>query len=243
MPDLSIVFPTYNEKENIKILIPLVEELFLSEKISFEVLVVDDSSPDGTAQTADDLNKKYGNVRVILRKKKEGIGAALREGYNNAAGKLILSCDSDMSFDINDMLKLYKKINEGYDLVIGNRHSGEGKYIKPTPAIKLKALTSKLGNKAVRSLTGINIHDFSVNFRAIKTDVWRSIKTTENTNSILLEMIMKAGYKGFKIGEIPIVFKDRLYGESKLNLKKEAPKFLLKLAKFVIKYRVFRMKG
>lgn len=241
MLDLSIVFPTYNEKDNIKILIPLVEKAFSKEKIKYEILVVDDSSPDGTATAALHLNKKYGNIRVIVRKKKKGIGAALREGYNAAKGKYILSSDSDMSFNVADMVKIYNKIKEGYGLVVGDRHSG-GKYMKPTFGIMLKGLTSKFGNKAVRTLTNINIHDFSVNFRIIKKDVWRSIKTVENTNSILLEMIMKTKYSGFKVGEVPVTFKDRLHGKSKLNLKKEAPKFFVKLTKFVLKYRVLGMK-
>ena len=236
------MFPTYNEKDNIKILIPLVEKAFSREKIKYEIIVVDDSSPDGTATAAMELNKKYRNIRVIVRKKKEGIGAALREGYNNAKGKYILSSDSDMSFNVEDLLKIYKKMaGDNYDLIVGNRHHGGGKYMKPTCNIMLKGLTSKFGNIVVRALTGINVHDFSVNFRIIRSDVWKSIKTVENTNSILLEMIMKTKYKGFKISDMPVTFKDRLHGESKLNLKKEAPKFFVKLAKFVVKYRVFRI--
>jgi len=92
-PSLSIVLPTYNEKDNIKILIPEIKKTF--EHINHEIIVVDDSSPDGTARVSEDLNEKYGNIRVIVREKKEGIGAAIREGYNNARNSIIISSDNE----------------------------------------------------------------------------------------------------------------------------------------------------
>ncbi len=115
MPSLSIVLPTYNEKDNINILIPRIEETF--NHINHEIIVIDDSSPDGTARVSEELNKKYGNIKVIVREKKEGIGAAIREGYNNANNSIILSSDSDLSFLPSDMHRLYEKVQEGYDFV------------------------------------------------------------------------------------------------------------------------------
>ncbi|MBI5393397.1 glycosyltransferase [Candidatus Woesearchaeota archaeon] len=239
---LSIVLPTYNEKKNIEILIPELENLLLKNKYNFEIIVVDDSSPDGTAETAEEMNKRYRNVRVILRKKKEGIGAALRDGYNAAKNDIIISMDSDLSFDIKDILRFMEKINEGYDLVLGGRHGTDKNYEKKEFKIYVKWFISKFGNKMNKVLSGVNISDFTANFRAITKSAWKSIKTKENTNSILLEMIILTKVKGYKIIEIPVQFKDRIHGESKINLAKEAPKFILKLIKFSAKYRLLRMK-
>ena len=150
----------------------------------------------------------------------------MKVGYNNAKGDLILSTDADLSFDVKDMKRLISKINKGYDLVVGSRHLYKRYYEKPNLETKIKGFISRYGNVMVRFLSGENIHDFSANFRVIKNNIWYKLKTTDNTNSILLEMILKTKYKGYKVAEIPVKFKDRKYGKSKLNLAKEAPKFL-----------------
>ena len=236
--ELTIVIPTYNEKKNIEIFIPKIEKDVLKKrKIKGEVIVVDDNSPDGTAQAALKLNKKYKNIKVIIRKKKEGIGAALRCGYNAASGRLILSSDSDLSFSTDDMLRLIDKINSGYDLVVGSRHLTNKDYQKRKLKIFIKGFISKYGNMLVRIFSGVNIHDYSANFRIIRNRVWRDIKTKEKTNSILLEMILKTAYKGYRVTEIPVKFLDRKYGKSKINLFTEVPKFFIKLIYYSLKYQ------
>lgn len=239
---ISVIIPTYNEKTNIEILIPQIESLLQKKfKNDFEIIVVDDNSPDGTADSVIRLNKKYGNARVIVRNGRKGIGNALKEGYNNAKGDLILSTDADLSFDARDMLRLIQKIEKGYDFVVGSRHIYSNYYQKPNFPTKIKGFVSKFGNIVVRFLSGVDIRDFSANFRVIKRSVWSKLKISDNTNSMLLEIILKTKYKGYKITEIPVMFKDRRYGKSKLNLAKEAPKFLIKLIYYVFKYRVLRM--
>lgn len=238
MIEVSVILPTYNEKENIAILIPQIEEILEKQGLKSEILVVDDSSPDGTALVAENLNKKYGNIRVITRLKKEGIGAAMREGYNTAQGNLIFSMDTDLSFDTNVIPLILKNLNEDYDLIVGNRYSSKGDYEARTLNVKTKRFVSKFGNKFLRFITGINIHDFSTNFRGMKREVWQNIKTKEKTNTLLFEMILLTAYHGFKVGEQRIIFKDRVYGKSKLNLAKEAPKFLLKAISLSLKSRL-----
>ncbi len=236
---VSVILPTYNEKKNISLLIPRIEQdFFIQNNIKGEIIVVDDSSPDETANIAKQLNKKYGNINTIIKLKKEGIGTALRVGYNAARYEIILSSDVDLSFDVKDMKRLYDAIIAGNDLVVGSRHMPAAKYDKPNLTTLLKGFVSKFGNIITRIISGVEIHDFSANFRAIKKDVWKSIKTKENTNSILFEMIMKAHYKGYKVAEIPVRFRDRIYGVSKLNLKKEAPKFFIKLLYYTWQCRI-----
>jgi dolichol-phosphate mannosyltransferase len=234
--DISIVLPTYNERENIGILVPELEGLLKKNKLTGEIVVVDDSSPDGTADVANALNKKYGNVKVVLRPKKEGIGAALRDGYNHASGDIIFSMDSDLSFDHNLIPQFLERLKT-HDLVVGSRHTSQGKYERKKFGIFLKWLTSRSGNVALRVMSGVNVHDFSANFRGIKRDVWNAIKTTDNTNSVLFEMILLTKYKGYRVSEIPVTFRDRIHGESKLNLAKEAPSFFLKATKWSLKSR------
>ncbi len=234
-PSLSIVLPTYNEKDNIKILIPEIKKTF--EHINHEIIVVDDSSPDGTARVSEELNEKYGNIRVIVREKKEGIGAAIREGYNNANNSIILSSDADLSFLLSDTYRLYEKIQEGYDFVWGSKYS-KGSFYEPTTLeARIKKWVSKNGNRIFRFTTGIKTSDFTANLRAIRKDVWRQIRTQEKTNTFLMEMILKCKYGGFKVTEIPVTFNARVYGESKMNLGIEAPKFLIKMVIYVLKYR------
>jgi dolichol-phosphate mannosyltransferase len=141
--------------------------------------------------------------------------------------------DADLSFDEKEMLKMLDLIDNGYDLVIGSRHMGHGQYESQKFGIKLKKVVSTLGNKYISFVSGVNVHDFSANFRAIKRDVWKAIDTKELNNSILMEMIVKAKYKNFRIAEMPVSFKDRIYGESKLNLKKQTLVFLFKATKLL----------
>jgi dolichol-phosphate mannosyltransferase len=234
-PSLSIVLPTYNERGNIKILIQGIEKTF--EHVNHEIIVVDDNSPDGTAKVAEELSKKFGNISVIVRKKKEGIGSAIREGYNSAKNSIILSSDADLSFTLSDTYKLYKKMQEGYDLVWGSKYSKNSFYEPTTRQGKTKKWVSKNGNKIIRLATGIEASDFTANLRAIRRDAWKQIRTQEKTNTFLMEMILKCKYGGMRVTEIPVVFKARVYGESKFNLRVEAPKFLIKMVKYVLLHR------
>lgn len=234
-PSVSVILPTYCERENLQVLIPKIEGVF--EGTPLEVLVVDDSSPDGTAQAARDLNATYQNIRVISRPKKEGIGAAIRQGLDEAVHEVLITSDADNSFQPADMVRLYDKVLEGADLVVGSRHSEGGRYDRTQLDVKIKFLVSRLGNRGLRLITGLPIHDFSANFRAIRGTLWRFLSVTERTNAILVEMILKTAYGGVPVAEIPITFAERLHGESKLNLAIEAPRVMGKLVKYVLRYR------
>ena len=131
-------------------------------------------------------------------------------------------------------------LNSGYDLVVGSRHLTNKDYQKRKIKTFVKGLISKYGNMLVRAFSGVDLHDYSANFRIIRNEVWKGIKTEEKTNSILLEMIVKTAYKGYKITEIPVGFLDRKYGKSKINLFKEVPKFFIKLVYYSLKYRQLR---
>src|SRR3989344_4275783 len=127
--DISIILPTYNEKENIIDLIPKLDHLIKKLNKKAEIIVVDDSSPDGTGDATLKLNQLYGNIRLITRPKKEGMGAAIKEGFDNARGHILLSLDVD-SLDTLEIEKMLIKIEEGFDLVVGSRYLQKGSYKK-----------------------------------------------------------------------------------------------------------------
>lgn len=235
MPELSIVIPTYNEKDNIGRLVNNIAVALTD--ISYEIIVVDDRSPDGTGQVVQRLAATGHPIRLITKDQKEGIGAALRVGYQACRTPIIASTDADLSFDAHDLRRLYEAVQAGQDMVTGTRHSPHSFYETPNRAIWTKHLVSLLGNRTLRTLTGIPLDDFTANFRVFTKQVWDTIDTEENTNSLLFEMILKAYVKGYSVGQVPVAFHDRLYGSSKLRLSLEAPKFFVKLLKYLWRYR------
>lgn len=236
---LSIVIPTFNERKNIADIVPKLENLIKKLKVIAEIIVVDDNSPDKTADVACRLNKKYGNIRVILRHKKEGMGAAIKEGLDKANGSILISMDVD-SFGMQDVEKLYKKIMEGYDVVLGSRHIKGGLYEKKFLKTRIKYAVSFLGNKIYKRLLIDTVNDFSLNFRAIKKEVWKKLDVHEKGNTFMPEIIAEAYFKGFKISQVPVVFRERALGQSKLNITKESCMFLIKLASLIYKHKLNR---
>ena len=234
--ELSIILPTYNESKNLRVMIPKIEKVF--KDFRHEIIVVDDNSTDNTIGCLKSLNKNCDTIRLVTRLDKKGIGSALCDGYDLAKGDIILSSDADLSFSVEDMLKLVEGIKAGHDLMLGCRHVIEGSYYeKKGLRTAIKGSISKFGNTTLRILTGINIHDFSANFRAIKKSAWKNLILEEHNNLMLFEMIVKAKHKGMRISEIPVSFIDRVYGESKLKLSIEIPRFMLKMFYYILKYR------
>ncbi len=233
-PSVSIVLPTYNERENIPIFIGQLGEAF--RDYPYEIIIVDDTSPDGTGEAVKKLSEKNPNIRLITRAVKQGIGAALREGYNAARHEIIVSSDADLSFQASDLVRLVEAVNQGSDLALGSRHSQGSFYEAPNAVIRRKRFISRAGNVVIRLFFGLPLHDFSANCRAIRREVWQRINTTENTNTLLLEMILRCYYQSLRVTELPVSFLDRRFGCSKLHLSKEAPKFLLKMIKYRIQY-------
>jgi len=210
--EISIVLPTYNEAENIKELIPQLKKEFPKA----EILVVDDSSPDGTAKVAKSLG-----VRVIVRKKKEGIGAALAEGYRKAKGGIIMSMDADGSISVESVRILLKKLQK-YDLVVGSRYSKGG---SPSGR-KLQKIISALGNKAIKIMCRLPVDDVSLNFKTFRKESLKFFKFNEKTNVIGIEMILDAKSNKLRIGQMPVIFSERHYGASKTKLSKLIPLYL-----------------
>ena len=229
-PLFSIIFPTYNERDNVKILVPNTIDVF--KEFDIEIIIVDDGSIDGTREEIEKLQKIHQNIVLIKRNKLDGIGSALIAGYNMARGKYIISCDSDLSFPLEDVKMIAKTLlTDNYDLVQGSRYIKGALYEAPNFKIFEKKLISKIGNIFLRVLTGIPIHDFSVNCRGIKRDSWEKLFLQSKNNFMLFEMVWRSDKMGFSITEVPVRFFDRRFGSSKLRLEKEAAKFFIQFLK------------
>ena len=234
-PDVSLVIPTYDERENIEQLLP--QACAVLDGRRYEILVIDDQSPDGTGDAVRAAAARGLPVQLVSKARKEGIGAALRVGYGRSRGNVILSMDADLSFDPADLPRLLGEIERGAHLVVGTRHGRGGGYESPTLQTRVKWCLSAGGNWALRTVTGIPLTDFSGNFRAIRRDVWESIETEENTNILLFEMILKAYVRGFSVAEVSVTFRDRRFGVSKLQMSREAPRFLRRFWRFIWQHR------
>jgi len=234
-PALSVVLPAYKEKENLAILIPLIEVEF--QNTSLEIIVVDDNSNDGTKELIKKLAEKYQNIVFIERPGLLGLGGALREGYNKARGEYILSSDSDLSFYPKDMRSLYEKIRSGFDMVLGfydaYQPTETEKLEKRTVRGRITFLISKTCNTIIRTLSGIPLKNYNTNFRIIRNRTWQSFRTTEDRQFFLFETIIRAKQKNAKITEIHVTFHARKFGESKLNFMGQAPGYFFKLLRYV----------
>lgn len=205
-----IVIPTYNEKDNIQ---PLVEEIFKFVP-DIKILIVDDKSPDGTGIIADELAKRYPQIKVLHRKKKEGLGRAYLAGFREALktdAEYILQMDADFSHHPKYIPQFLKEI-ESCDLVIGSRFLN-----RDTRPINFSTL-SLWANHYVKLILGLKITDCLGGFKCFRRRVIEEIGLDKFISQGFIfqtEFIYRAFRKGFKIKEIPLIFYARKSGFSK----------------------------
>jgi dolichol-phosphate mannosyltransferase len=214
-----IIIPTYNELENIKLIIPTI--LNIRYKDSIDILVVDDNSPDGTASFVEEYSKTFEHVKLLKREKKMGLGTAYIAGFKYAllhGYDFIFEMDADFSHDPKE-IKNFLKVIRDYDLVLGSRYV-DGINVLHWPMSRL--LLSYFANIYTRLVTSMPIKDATGGFKCFRRKVLESInldKIKSNGYAFQIEMTFKAYKKGFKIKEIPIVFSDRVKGTSKMSKK------------------------
>jgi len=226
---VSVVLSTYNERENLSNMIPVIERILVDNGINGEIIVVDDNSPDGTSEVARELGKRYGNVRLLWRPMKLGPGSAHADGYRFADGAIIVGMDTDFSHSPYDIPRFVAKIEEGFDVVIGSRYIRGGQYQVNSFQTLKKSIASRLGNILILLLSGVPMHDFTTALRAIRREVVHDIKTESKGNSFFMEFVIKAYRRGYKMAEMPIVFRDRVAGKSKLSLGSQSIKMVIDL--------------
>ena len=213
-----IIIPTYNELENIQLLIP---DILGRYKNNIDILVVDDNSPDETGNFIEELGKTNDKVKLLRREKKMGLGTAYVAGFKYALKNnynYIFEMDADYSHDPKEIKNFLKSIKE-CDLVLGSRYV-RGVNVVNWPMRRL--ILSYFANIYTRFVTGMPIRDATGGFKCFKREVLESIdldNIKSNGYAFQIEMTYKAWKKGFKIGEIPIIFIDRTVGSSKMSRK------------------------
>ncbi len=227
-----VIIPTYNEIENIEAIIKAVLDL----EVSFDIMIVDDSSPDGTSEKVKELQKSYQD-RIILeiRKQKEGLGRAYIYGFNKALTlnyKYIFEMDADFSHNPEDLVHLYQEADKyNLDLVIGSRYI-QGVNVVNWPLSRI--LLSYFASIYVKLVTGLPIKDSTAGFKCYRSTALASIdfnKVKFVGYAFQIEMKFIFWRKHLKIKEIPIIFTDRKRGKSKMSFQvlKEAIFGVLKL--------------
>jgi dolichol-phosphate mannosyltransferase len=213
---ILIIIPTYNEKDNL--------ELFVQKVVSlskdFHLLIIDDNSPDGTGQIADQLAQEHEQINVIYRPKKMGLGTAYIEGFNFALKNnydLIFEIDADFSHDPADIPRFIEEIENGADLVIGSRYKN-GISVVNWPLSRL--IISLTANKFAIFLAGLSLTDTTSGFKCFRREVLEKInleRIRSNGYAFQIEINFYVHKLGFKIKEIPIIFVERSEGKSKMT--------------------------
>uniref|UniRef100_A0A1L8E200 Dolichol-phosphate mannosyltransferase subunit 1 n=1 Tax=Nyssomyia neivai TaxID=330878 RepID=A0A1L8E200_9DIPT len=215
----SILLPTYNEKDNLPIIIWLIMKHMNQSKYDYEIIVIDDGSPDGTLDVAKDLQKIYGDKKIVLRprEKKLGLGTAYIHGMKHASGNFILIMDADLSHHpkfIPQFIELQQR--ENLDIVSGTRYCGNG-------GVYGWDFTRKLISRGANYLSQVLLRpgasDLTGSFRLYRKEVLAKLisQCVSKGYVFQMEMLVRARQNNFTIGEVPITFVDRLYGQSKLG--------------------------
>lgn len=236
-----IIVPTYNERPNIQKLIPAVAQVLKTVKQEVLLLVVDDSSPDGTADEVRELAKRYPFVRLLVNKKKSGLGGAYLKGMEHAFRELqadvILQMDADLSHDPKKIPAFLTAVSEGADLVLGSRYIPGGS-IPANWGLHRKFL-SVVGNLTISAiLLSLAVRDWTTGYRAIKKSVYDAVHAELETErfsgyTFQIGFLHKALRRGFVVKEVPFHFIDRTVGESKLGTE-----YIVNTLRYILSVRI-----
>jgi len=223
--DVGVILPTYCEVANIERMVQEIQNL----KLNITILVIDDSSPDRTADTVRALQKRYENVLLLVRPRKSGLGTAITDGFKvflslHYPPKCIVTMDADYSHNPKEIPRLIAPMHDAYDLTVGSRYYRGG----GTQDWSIMRLAiSKIANLITKYRIAAGIHDYTSGMRCYSTRVVRSMINDlhSQTYEIQIETIRQAKVRGFKIREVPILFVNRKKGKSKLS-KNEIMDFL-----------------
>jgi len=217
---LAIIIPAHNEQDNITDVINRIEN---SLDIPHELVVVNDHSIDNTVECVRRLSKQYNNIRIVENKLERGFANALRTGFSNAETDIIVLVMADLCDDLSTIKKMFEKINEGYDVVCGSRYIEGG---ARQGGSQLKGFFSCFVGKSLHFLLGLPTHDIANAFKMYRKGVIDSIDIKSKGFEISVEIPLKAYFLGFKITEVPTVWKERTRGKSSFRMFRLLPNYL-----------------
>jgi dolichol-phosphate mannosyltransferase len=215
---VAVILPTYCEAENIESLIHDIEEL----ELDLRIFVIDDSSPDGTAEIVKKIKEEFGNIHLISRPKKFGLGTAITTGFRHMlklkkVPDYIVTMDADYSHNPQDITSLVDAGRKGYGLVIGSRYYRGGKVVGSR---LIRRFISRIANLVAAIAVGTRMHDCTSGFRCYSINYVKEVlgNLHSQTYEIQIETLRQARMNGFKIKETPITFVNRKKGKSKLTI-------------------------
>jgi dolichol-phosphate mannosyltransferase len=218
MNEALVIVPTYNERDNVE---PITTAILAAES-RCDVLVVDDNSPDGTGQLADELAAKQPRIKVLHREKKQGLGRAYLHAFSWALEhgyQYVLEMDADFSHDPKYLPRLIDEAKNGADLVLGSRYVDGGGTVNWGP---LRKLISRGGSLYARSILQVRVRDLTGGFKCFRRAVLEALDLESVKSSgyaFQIELTYRALKAGFTVREVPIVFEDRRVGQSKMSRK------------------------
>ncbi|MFA6073840.1 MAG: glycosyltransferase family 2 protein [Candidatus Woesearchaeota archaeon] len=213
--DISIVIPAKNEDQSIPLLYKEITKNLVSITKKYEILFINDGSTDNTLEVLKKLRIKDKKVKIISLRGGFGKSIALKTGFENSSGNIVITMDADLQDNPADIKKLLNKLHEGYDIVSG------WKKIRHDPISK--TLPSKIGNALTRMLTGIKIHDLNCGFKAYKRYVLKHIKLYGELYKYIPVLAEKQNYK---VGEVVVTHQSRKFGKSKFGWERNIKGFL-----------------
>ena len=216
-----LILPTYNEAQNVDAIVAASGDVLARAAPSgFRILIVDDGSPDGTGELADRLAARHSWVQVLHRAEKNGIGPAYLAGFRHALDRgaaYLLEMDSDFSHDPADLARLLEAVYGGADLALGSRYVPGGGV---SDWGLLRRLVSEGGSTYARLVLGLSVRDLTGGFKCFRREVLEAIhfdRVRSRGYAFQVELTYRAVQAGFRVVEVPIVFRDRRHGTSKMS--------------------------
>ena len=218
---INIIIPVYNERENIK---NTLLEIKTKIKTPHNIFIIYDFDEDNSIPVVKDLMQNNKNIYLIKNKYSRGVLNAIKTGFNTINNGVVLVVMADLSDDLKKVDEMFKKINEGYDIVCGSRYMRGGEQIGGP---RIKKFLSRLAGVSLHYLSGIPTHDVTNSFKMYTKKVLDDIKIESNGGFELgMEIVVKAFLKGYKITEVPSTWRDREKGKSRFRLWKWLPKYI-----------------
>jgi len=218
---INIIIPVYNERENIE---DTLLEIKTKIKTPHNIFIIYDFDEDNSIPVVKDLMQNNKNIYLIKNKYSRGVLNAIKTGFDTINNGVVLVVMADLSDDLNKIDRMFKKINEGYDIVCGSRYMKGGKQIGGP---KFKKFLSRLAGVSLHYLSGIPTHDVTNSFKMYNKSVLDDIEIESNGGFELgMEIVVKAFLKGYKITEVPSTWRDREKGKSRFRLWKWLPKYI-----------------
>lgn len=217
---LAIIVPAHNEEDNI---VDLIEKIEGCLDMPHELIVVNDHSSDSTAKLVEGMSAKYSNIRLVENHDEAGFANAIKTGFANNKADAAVPVMADLCDDLQTIREMFNKINEGYDVVCGSRYiRGAGRL----GGSRLKGFFSSSAGWSLYYLLGVPTHDIANAFKMYKKRVLDSINIKSKGFEISMELPLKAYYSGFKITEVPTVWRERTKGKSSFKIFKLLPSYM-----------------